>query len=622
MNYITRSKTRLEKIKFGLCLFYSTIIITAIDFTSNILRNNLLHDMNFVSWIYYVPASLGHASLFALILFLIFYLLPSYIFRNYKIAAIIYCVTAILLQALIVLDGFVFSLYRFHINGFILELVLGGGSEIFVFDFWVYVKFFMFLLLVAVIPYIISFFLSKKLFNKLNRKLIIRISTFFIICILILHLGHVYAAASRQTSIQKSATAMPLLFPLTANSLLKKLGLTSNDKLDNINYNESSSDIIYPIHPLQTSDSIPNYNILYIAIDSWNPSTFDSINTPNIYKLSKKGHYFNNHYSSSNGTRGSLFGMFFGLSYTYEKEFIITKKSPLFIDQLINKKYDIQVFPSASFTSPPFHEVIFRRVPGINTSTNGATPFDRDNKIAEMTLNHISSKKAHNPFFAFTFFDLPHAISIPKEYRQKFRPSWDEADYMKLNNDIDRTPFFNLYKNCVYHTDSLIGKILDKIETEGLMDKTIIIITGDHGQEFNENKKNYWGHSSNFSKWQTHVPLIIYYPRIEGNKEFSHVTTHYDISPTIMKHFLGVANPYNDFSMGYDLYDTESRYPYLVGDYINYGFIFENMIISTNPLGTMEVTDKNLNELPRSAINITNLQKAIEKKNMFYKKNQ
>src|SRR3712207_9402754 len=60
--------------------------------------------------------------------------------------------------------------------------------------------------------------------------------------------------------------------------------------------------------------------------------------------------------------------------------------------------------------------------------------------------------------------------------------------------------------------DSLIGLTLDKLKQKDLLRNTVVIITGDHGQEFNENHCNYWGHSSNYSQWQIHVPLIYYYP--------------------------------------------------------------------------------------------------------------
>lgn len=620
MTKITIPTSFKEKAKYGFALFLCTTLLSFIDFISNMLRSLVSNDMDITSWLYYLPAALGHAALFALILYVVLYIPLAFIFKNYKIATIVYITFAILLQILIILDGFVFNLYRFHINGFVLELVLGGGSEIFVFDFWVVIKFILFILLVAVLPYILFAYLSKKTYKRLTCKRNMWISIFLLICLLVSHVGHAWASANKHVSIQKSATVLPFFFPLTANKLLTKMGLVTLDDLDKLEYNVPSANFEYPLKPLEIADSIPNYNIVYIVIDSWNPTTCDSIITPNIYKLAQRGEYFTDHQSSSNGTRGSIFGIFFGVSYTYEKDFIISKTSPLFIDQLMDRNYNIQTFPSADFTMPPFHETIFRRVPHINIKTEGKTPFDRDNKITEMATKYITEQEDNKPFFSFLFYDLPHAISIPKEHRTKFQPSWDEADYMKLSNEMDRTPFFNLYKNCVYHVDSLVGNVMQVLTEKGVMDKTIIVITGDHGQEFNENKKNYWGHNGNFSEWQTRVPLVIYYPGIEGGKVYSHQTTHYDIAPTVMRQFLGIKNPASDYTMGADLLDTTSRYPHIIGDHVNYGFIFENAIVKTNHLGTLEITDKQLNPISRSAFNASQLQKAIEKKNMFYKK--
>lgn len=334
----------------------------------------------------------------------------------------------------------------------------------------------------------------------------------------------------------------------------------------------------------------------------------------------KKTHYFENHYSSSYGTRGSLFGLFFGAPPTYEKEFGITQTTPILVDQLVKREYNIQTFPSADFTMPPFHEMFFRHVKHINTRTEGATPCERDEKITDMAIDFIANQKNDKPFFSFIFYDLAHAISIPEKYRSKFTPSWDHPDYMSLCNDIDRTPFFNLYKNCMFHIDSLVGRVLDELENKNLLDKTIIVITGDHGQEFNENKKNYWGHGSNFSEWQLKVPFLLYYPSIEGNRTYSHMTTHYDVSTFILGRFLGIKNPTSDYSIGYDMYDTSSRYPHIVGSVVNYGFIMDSIIANTNHIGSLEITDRKLNELPRSVLNSKSLKIAIDKKNYFYKK--
>ncbi|MDP2514042.1 sulfatase-like hydrolase/transferase [Photobacterium damselae subsp. piscicida] len=50
----------------------------------------------------------------------------------------------------------------------------------------------------------------------------------------------------------------------------------------------------------------------------------------------------------------------------------------------------------------------------------------------------------------------------------------------------------NRYKNALFYIDGLIAKVLKHIDLQN----TIIVITSDHGQEFNDNKQNYWGHSA------------------------------------------------------------------------------------------------------------------------------
>jgi len=613
-------KTRTDKNKYGFFLFSCAAFLSFIVFIINLLRCNM--DTDWLSWVYFIPSALGHAALFALVPCLFFYLPFSYIFKDHRVPAIIFTVFAIAMQTVLILNGFVFSLYRFHINGFVIELALKAGNEVFLFDTTLYLKFALLVVFAAVAPYVLILRTAERWSARLHRKQIATVSILLITCLLFSHVGHAVASACRQTSIQKSATALPYFFPLTMNKLLDRLGITSPDAIDSLDRDVPASDIAYPLHPIIAGDSIPRYNILLIAIDSWNPRSFDSITTPNIYRFASQNQYFANHNGVGYGTRENLFGIFFGLSFTYEKDFVTAKKSPLLLDQLVNRNYAIQVFPSGPLPNPPFHEILFRKAPHVHSNTEGDSPFERDRNITRLAIDFMNEQKnSGKPFFNFVFYDLPHAIALPKEYLQpQFEPSWTVADYMKLNNNMDPAPFFNLYRNCVYQCDLQAGILLEYVQNAGLTDNTVIIITGDHSQEFNENRKNYWGHNGNFTQWQIHIPFVLYYPGIEQAKPFTHFTSHYDIAPTLMKRFLAVENPAADFSMGYDIYDTINRYPHVVGDYVNYGFIFEDMIIRTNHLGSMTVTDKALNDLPRSAVNVKELQKAIEKKNMFFKR--
>lgn len=611
------------KLKSGFALFLSATAVFFSLFITSAITCGMYEHMDFMAWLYYIMAATGHAALFAFILFIPFFVLPAFLFRKNSVATIMYIVVSIVTGTLILTDGFVFDLYKFHINGFVLELVFGpGAGQIFEFDSKLVFEFIGIVLLFIVLPILVLAYISSRFIDRLKGRTITFISCFLIICIVFSHLCYAAASAMNKAEIQKSATVLPLFYPLTANSLMKRLGLKSADRFDNLVYNKTTSDIEFPLKPILSDDPTTKYNIVYLVLDSWNPSTFNDSVTPNMYKFAtEKSQYFSNHNSSNYATRASIFSLFFGLSYTYGNEFYISQMSPLLIDRMLELNYDIEAFPSATLISPPFNEMIFRRIPGLTTQTEGNSSFERDINLTKNFDKFIDNRKPDDkPFFSFLFYDLPHAINIPAEHQKQFQPSWEHPNYLELKNNMDRTPFFNLYKNCVYYDDMLVGQVLDKLKEKGLLENTIIIITGDHGQEFNENKKNYWGHGSNFSKWQIQIPLIVYYPGIEAGKTVDHMTTHYDIAPTLLNRFLGIKNPSEDFSMGYDLWNDTTRYPHIVGDHVRYGFIMPRMILETGHLGTIDVTTRDLNPISKDSIDAGMLMQAISMKNKFYKK--
>jgi membrane-anchored protein YejM (alkaline phosphatase superfamily) len=277
--------------------------------------------------------------------------------------------------------------------------------------------------------------------------------------------------------------------------------------------------------------------------------------------------------------------------------------------------------------------MFFAGVEGLNTDTEGKTVFERDcqitrNFIADLDKRAASSASqsadsvspSKQPFFSFVFYDLPHAIQIPKDHIYHFQPSWEDADYMQLGNDDDPTPFFNLYRNCVWTVDSLIGEGIRALKEHDLLKNTVIVITGDHGQEFNENHKNYWGHWANYSRPQTGVPMVYYYPGCEP-RQYKHRTTHYDISATLLRQVLGVKNPPEDFSMGYDLQDPTPRDWHVVGNDLFYAFILnDGTIVEKRGAGNIVIFDKVMNQLDDYPLNAKQLNDAILRLNRFYKK--
>ena len=142
----------------------------------------------------------------------------------------------------------------------------------------------------------------------------------------------------------------------------------------------------------------------------------------------------------------------------------------------------------------------------------------------------------------------------------------------------------------------MVANVLSKLKEADELDNTLLVITGDHGQEANDNKLNYWGHNSNFTDVQVKVPFAIIGPGINAQtikQERGALTSHQDIVPTLMKHYLGVQNETRDYSAGVDLLDDEVKREWVMSsNYSGYAIITDHTILEVDPSGQYQLLDK------------------------------
>ena len=608
-----------ERLKSGgLCYFITTLLFT-IQLFCYICNSNVIDNMDFIGWVFYLSSCISQASTFALFPFIVLFL-PACISGHPKIGIALMCLGETIISVLLFLNMQIYNIYRFHINGFVLNLVFGGNAgEIFTFDSALYMKEAILLTIFVGICVSISVIAWKKRILCKRRTIYTAISC-ILACTVFSHGYHIYASYIQKPSVIKSRSLIPYYFPTTSTSLMAKLNIAPvRNGMEN--FKEASGDAEYPKNPIKyvLPDSVMP-NIVMIMIDSWNRRTLTPECMPETYRYAERNEWYDNHFSGSNGTRSSIFGIFFSVPSYYWYIFEADKTSPVFIDQMLSLGYTCRIYPSATITEPPFDRVIFHRIPNLNTSTDGENVYERDHNLTDNFINDLDSLRIEGkPFFSFLFYDLPHSFEIPSDKLNTFSPSWKFADYTKLDNDLDPTGFFNLYRNCCHEDDILIGNVLNAIDKAGIADNTIVIISGDHSQEFNENHKNYWGHNSNYSQWQIRVPLICHIPGRTARK-YSHRTTHYDIIPTIMTHALGVQNPTSDYSFGHVLSDSIDRGWIVAGSELNYAFIIPgDTILEKAADGSMCVYDRNMNCINDYRLNASEFNNEINKFNHFLK---
>jgi len=101
--------------------------------------------------------------------------------------------------------------------------------------------------------------------------------------------------------------------------------------------------------------------------------------------------------------------------------------------------------------------------------------------------------------------------------------------------ESERKNAIGLYDGEISYLDeNLIGPLVTKLKETGLYEKTMIIFTSDHGEEFFDHKA--WDHGHSLYNESIKVPLIIKFPDNKfSNVKISHALSLVDIMPTILE---------------------------------------------------------------------------------------
>jgi arylsulfatase A-like enzyme len=107
-----------------------------------------------------------------------------------------------------------------------------------------------------------------------------------------------------------------------------------------------------------------------------------------------------------------------------------------------------------------------------------------------------------------------------------------------------------LYDACVADVDAQLARIVNALQARGLLDRTLLVITSDHGEEFLDHGLLY--HGSQLHRELTGIPLILAGPGIpEGGRVTERVENRF-LAPTLLRR-LGIEAPGN--LAGLDLLD-------------------------------------------------------------------
>ena len=484
-----------------------------------------------------------------------------------------------ILQCLIFADKPLFSLFRMHFNGFVWNLIktpggitsMGSDSSSDLTYALIISGFILFqvLLFVTVLKW-------KRLHENWKSFFTPKRSIAVVLLVLMAMLGErMTFAVSHLKSYEPvlyAAQSIPFYNRTTIRHWAKSMGIDTTRT--EFQMKSSSVALQYPLNPLVVDPPEKPLNVMWLVSESWRWDMLDPEIMPNTWAFSEQAHRFENHYSGGNGTRMGLFSMFFGIYGSYWFSFLEARRGPLLMDVMLDQGYTMDASTSANFSYPEFDKTLFTHLApeNLHESVLGGEGWERDRELIGNLLERLDERDQSKPFMGFMFFESPHARYYFPESSAIRTPYLETFNYatMDLENDIDLIK--NRYINSCHHLDTQIKRVLVYLTANDLMDNTIIILTGDHGEEFME--KGLWGHNSEFHEEQIRVPLVLWIPG-EGTSIVQKMTSHLDMASTIGP-LLGITNPVEDYTLGRHLLTGEEREFTVTSDWNRLGFIGKN----------------------------------------------
>ena len=127
---------------------------------------------------------------------------------------------------------------------------------------------------------------------------------------------------------------------------------------------------------------------------------------------------------------------------------------------------------------------------------------------------------SHYPYSWHEDWKLPYA-DYETNPLWPLRPTPEEVDRVRRR-----------YWNSVSWGDHLLGEFVAWLKSQGRYDDAMIVVTGDHGEEFKEHGS--WFHCSALNPQQTRVPILVKWPAALGRGPALTDASHLDLLPSLL----------------------------------------------------------------------------------------
>ena len=476
------------------------------------------------------------------------------------------------------IDMAVFNLYRFHLDWLMVEMFFrdfrGMGIPVFLLLLFAALG-------MALLAFVLWLYASRHTGQRRHWPWFAVGLLLMPVALLVNSLINIWGQHYTRDEITRYRPFLPIYYPVESNpkapelsALMPSVFPAAYGKADE-SLTSGGGIVNYPRSEPQCKPGANAPSILMIVLESWQADAMNADVTPHIARFANTGTRFDQHVSSGAVTVPGLFGLMYGLHPNY---FQLTRSAAdkfrsLFTQTLDEQGYRTRVFTSSDLDGFSLKDMFFPKVlrEDFVTGSDDAALVDR----------YIATLKpeAKGKRFDFLFLTASHSpYNYPPQYA-RFKPLPVVKGGYALDRHADNRPYKNDYFNSLYYLDAQIGKLLEAADKQGALANTWVIITGDHAEEFNENGLGYWGHGSNFTRWQTHTPMIVRAPSHPAGRVETKLSLHQDVVPTLMQEALGCSTPITKYSNGQNLFNLPAKRGTVIASYMADAYLIDGSVL-------------------------------------------
>lgn len=530
-----------------------------------------------VSWV-------GQFAFLPFLVFLITLFPLSFLVPSRHTLGIVGAITATAGVSALIVDTQIFATFHLHLNPLVWQLLIDKESNTQATDINL-----LFILLPLV--FLLQLLLARicwKNIRKLDRSNVGKpIAATLMACFFLTHLMYVWADATVYRPITTQRINYPLFYPMTAKSFLNSYGFIDIERhreKASQRSDENLSPLAYPAHPLQFDTKSDNFNLLMIVVEGLRADMFSNQLMPNSYSFAEQhASRFTSHFSGGNDSLNGLYSLFYGLPSSYWSSVRDAGVSPVLLNALKHRNYELSFFASKGFEKAQLTKTVLIDTPYKGTENLGGAQGDQQalNEWLDWQTQHATEQP---------WFNLLYLNGV--------------ASFDNQSKPTKRLPtaqqLLPVYRQSVNIVDQKLGVVYQQLEDQGLLDSTVIVLTSDHGLEFNDRGTQTLGSGSNFSSYQTQVPFILYWPG-QPAKTINYDTSHLDLTATLLPELLGVKNRLRDYTSGQPLFDETRRDWILMGDLADQVIYQPQRITLFGETGEYEIRDRDYQKINANA---------------------